>query len=123
MRVLRHRRAPGVEDGGDADARAEMAWVGGDGDHGLGGRPEQQIIDCRLVVKGDVGNLGRDREDHMEIADWQQVGLACSEPFACRCALALWAVPIPAANGEFTLAALWADPVMGSWLTSISIFR
>jgi hypothetical protein len=35
VRMVRHRRAPGVEHGGDADARAEMTLVGGDGEHGL----------------------------------------------------------------------------------------
>ena len=30
-----------VEDGGDTDARTEMTGVGGDGEHGLGGNPEQ----------------------------------------------------------------------------------
>ena len=50
MRVLRHRRAPGVEHGGDADARAEMASVGGDGEHGLRRRPEQQVVHDRLVL-------------------------------------------------------------------------
>jgi len=50
-----------------------MAGIGGDGDHRLGRRLEQQIIDDRLVVEGDVGDLGGDCEDHMEIADRQQV--------------------------------------------------
>jgi hypothetical protein len=35
VRLERHRGAPGVEDGGDADACTEMAGVGGDGDHGV----------------------------------------------------------------------------------------
>ena len=33
--------------------------VGGDGEHRLGRRPEQQVVDDRLVVEGDVGDLGR----------------------------------------------------------------
>ena len=41
VRVVRHGRAPTVEDGGDTDARTEMTGVGGDGEHGLGGNPEQ----------------------------------------------------------------------------------
>ena len=32
VRVVGERRAPGVQHGGEADARAEMPWVGGDGD-------------------------------------------------------------------------------------------
>lgn len=33
MRVVRHRRAPGVKHGGDADAGAEVPGIGGDGQH------------------------------------------------------------------------------------------
>ena len=109
VRVVRHGRAPGVEDGGDTDARTEMTRVGGDGEHGLGGHPEQQIIDHRLVVEGDVGDLGGHCEDDVEIADRQQVGLACGEPLACCRPLALGAVPIPAAVvGDAAVAAVLA---------------
>ena len=98
-----------MEDGGDADARTEMTRVGGDGDHGLGRRPEQQVIDDCLVVKGDIGDLGGKREDHVEVADRQQVGLAGREPLACRCPLALGAVPVPAAViGDADMAAVLA---------------
>jgi hypothetical protein len=36
MRVMGHRRAPGVEDGQDADASAKMLGIGCNGEHGLG---------------------------------------------------------------------------------------
>jgi len=109
VRVVRHRRAPGVEDGGGADARAEMTGVGGDGEHRLRRRAEQQVVDDRLVVEGDVGDLGGDCEDHVEIADRQQVGLALGEPFARRGALALGAVPIAATIvGDAAVAAVQA---------------
>ena len=35
VRMVRHRRAPGMEHGGDANARAKMTPVSGDGEHGL----------------------------------------------------------------------------------------
>ena len=89
--------------------RAEMTRVGGDGEHRLGGRPEQQIIDHRLVVEGDVGDLGGHGEDDVEIADRQQVGLARGEPLARRRPLALGAVPIAAAVvGDAAVAAVLA---------------
>jgi hypothetical protein len=59
----------------------------------------------------------------MEVADRQQVGFAFGQPAASSGALAFGTVPVTAANGRRPLVALWADPVMGSWLTSISIFR
>ena len=61
VRVVGQCRAPGVEHGGDADARSEMARIGGDGQHGLRGRAEQQVVDHGLVLGGDVGDLGRQR--------------------------------------------------------------
>ncbi len=63
--------APGLERGGDADAGAEVTRVGGDRQHGLRCRPEQQIVNRGLVVEGDVGDLGRYREDDVEVADRQ----------------------------------------------------
>jgi hypothetical protein len=84
---------------------------------------EQQVIDRGLVVERDVGNFGGHCEDNVEVSDRQQVGLALGQPRACGGTLALEAVPVAAANGRRPLVALWADPVMGSWLTSISISR
>ena len=91
---MRHRRSPGVEHGGDADARAQMPGVSRDRRHRLRCRPEQQVVDDRLVLPGDVGDLGRQREDDVEIADRQQVGLALGEPGSRGGALALGTVPV-----------------------------
>ena len=103
-----------MQHGGDSDARTEMARVGGDGHHGLRGRTEQQVVDDRLVLGGDVGDLGRQREHDVEIADRQQVGLARGQPVTRGGGLTLGTVPVAAANGGRPLAVLWADPVMGS---------
>jgi hypothetical protein len=48
-----------MEHGGEADAGAEMPGVGGDGDKRLGGGLEEDAIDRRLVVIGDVGDRAR----------------------------------------------------------------
>src|ERR1700684_424944 len=42
VRMVGQRRAPGVQYGAEADARAQMLRVGGDGGQRLGGGPEQQ---------------------------------------------------------------------------------
>jgi hypothetical protein len=97
MRVMGHGRAPGVEHGGDADVGAEMLGIGRDRQHGLGGGLEQQVIDDRLVVVGDIGDGPRQREDDVEVADRQQLRLTLGEPLLCRRALAFWAVPVAAA--------------------------
>ena len=67
MRVLGERRAPGVEDGEDADAGAEVLGIGRDGDQGLGGCLEQDVVDRGLVLVGDVGDLCRQRKDDMKV--------------------------------------------------------
>jgi hypothetical protein len=86
-----------MEHGGDADPRAQMAGIGGNGEHCLGRGVEQQVIDDSLVVEGDVGDRGWQGEDDMEIADRQQVGLARGEPGARGGTLAPGAVPVAAA--------------------------
>src|SRR6266852_456455 len=50
MRMVGERRAPGVEDGEDADAGAEVFGIGRDGDQGLGRGLEQDVVDRGLVV-------------------------------------------------------------------------
>ena len=91
-----HRRAPGVEHGGEADAGAEMFWISADDEQRLGRRAEQQIVDHRLVLIGDWGDLGRQCEDHVEVVDRQQIGLAGGEPILRHRALALGAMAVAA---------------------------
>ena len=83
--------------------------IGGDGQHRLRRRLEQQVVDQRLVLEGDVGDLGRQREHDVEVADRQQVGLALGKPCPRRRALALRAVPVAAGVvGDAPLAAVLA---------------
>ena len=96
MRMVRQRRPPRMKHGRDSDPRAEMPGIGGDGQHGLGRRLEQQIIDHRFVLQGDVGDLGRQCEDDMEIPDWQQIGFALGQPGPCGSALAFGTMPVAA---------------------------
>jgi len=96
VRVVGHRRAPAVEHGGGADASAEGLGIGGDRQQCLGGRAEQEVVDHRFVLIGDRGDLGGQREDHVEIADRQQIGLARSKPVRCRGTLALGAMAVAA---------------------------
>ena len=91
-----HCRAPAVKHGSGADARAEVPGVSGDGEQCLGRRAEQQVVDDRLVLVGDRGDLSGQGEDDVEIADRQQIGLAGREPIRRRRALTLWAMAIAA---------------------------
>ena len=109
MRMVRHRRSPGVEHGGDADAGAEVLRIGSDRQHRLRRCLEQQVVDERLVLERDVRDLGRQREHDVEVADRQQVGLALGKPCPRRRALALGTVPITAAIvGDAPLATVLA---------------
>src|SRR3954466_12187352 len=71
-----------------------MPGIGGDGKQRLGGSAEQQVVDDRLVLVSDRGDLGRQREDDVEISDRQQIGLAGREPVPRRRALTLRAVAV-----------------------------
>ena len=54
MRVVRHRRTPGVKHGCDTDPGAEVLWIGCDPDHRVRARPHQQIVDLPLVLMRDI---------------------------------------------------------------------
>ena len=96
VRMVGQWRSPGVEDGGEPDACAEVLGVGRDRDQGLGGNFQQQVIDDRLVVIGDVGDRPRQGEDDMEIGHGQEIGLAVGQPLLGSVGLALRTVPVAA---------------------------
>ena len=92
--MMGQRRTPGMEDGEDADAGAEMFGIGRDRQHRLRRGFEQQIVDHRLVLIGDVGDLPRQAEHHVEVRHRQQFRLALGQPFLGRRPLALGAMPV-----------------------------
>ena len=57
VRMMEQRLAPRVEDGEEADLGAEVLGIGGDRAQGLGGGVEQDVVDRRLVLVGDGGDL------------------------------------------------------------------
>ena len=82
VRMVGECRSPGVQYGGEPDAGAEVlgvSWAfspralsrGRDGDQDLGGGFEQQVIDDRLVLIGNVGERSRQGEDDMEMTTWK----------------------------------------------------
>src|SRR5438128_11353051 len=109
VRVVGHCRAPGVEHGGGADASAEMLGIGGDRQQRFGCGAEQEVVNHRLVLGGDWRDLGGQREDHVEIADPQQIGLAGGQPILCRRTLTLWAMAVATrVVGDAAVAAILA---------------
>ena len=85
-----------MKHGDEADPGAKMFGIGPDDQHRFGGSLEQQIVDHRLVLIGDVRD-GLGQSEHLvEVLHRQQFGLARLKPFSRGGSLALRAVPIAA---------------------------
>ncbi len=91
-----HRRAPGVEHGGEADAGAEVLRIGCDRRHRLCRGAEQEVVDGGFVLESHSPDLGGQGEDDVEVSDRQEVGLSLGQPVARRRALAPRTVPVAA---------------------------
>src|SRR5438552_3346527 len=87
--MVGHCRAPALEHGSGTNAGAQVLAIRSDGEQRLGCRAEQQVVSYRLFLVGDWGDLGRQGEDYMEIADRQQISLARGKPVPCGRALTL----------------------------------
>jgi len=96
VRMMGQRRAPGVQHRRHPDARPQVLGVGGDGQECLGGGREQQSIDHRLVVRGELPERCRQGENHVVVLDRQQVGLPRGEPLLGHRTLTLRAVAVAA---------------------------
>src|SRR5450631_2596473 len=95
--MMRECRAPGMQDGSYPDAGSQVLGVGRDGDQRLGRRLEEDIVNLRLVLIGDIADRRRQREDQVIVRHRQQVGLARGQPLLRGGALTLRAMPIAAA--------------------------
>ena len=94
--MVGQRRAPGVQHGGEADARAQMLRVGGDRGQRLRGGPEQEVVDGGLVLERDGADRRRQGEHDVIVGNRQEFRLAVFEPLPRRGGLTLRAVAIPA---------------------------
>ena len=91
---MRQRLPPGVQDGEEADLRAEATRIGGQRRHGLRRRREKDGVDSGLVLEGDRGDGRGHGENDVEVWNRQQFGLPVHQPLRARRALAFWTVPI-----------------------------
>lgn len=109
MRVLQQVLTPGMQKGEEAHFPAEALRVTAQREQGFRGGLKQEVVDNRLVLKGDFGGFLWDREDHVEILDRQQVGFAVFDPLPARRVLTLRAMAIPAGIvGDMKVIALAA---------------
>src|SRR5271155_5783721 len=74
-----------------------MPARGRDLERGLRRRPEQQIVDHRLVGVGDVGDRRWQRVHDMEVRNREQLRPPLRPPPPYRCPLALRTMPVAAA--------------------------
>jgi hypothetical protein len=81
---------------GEADARAQMLGIGGDGGQRLGGGLEQENVDDGFVGERQGADGGRQGEDDVIIGNRQQFGLAFGQPLPRRRALTLRAMAVAA---------------------------
>ena len=96
MRMVGQRRAPGVQHGGEADARAQMLGVGRYREQRLGRGLEQQVVDDGLVGERQGADLRRQGEDDVIVGNRQKLRLAFFEPLPRRRALTLRAMAVAA---------------------------
>jgi hypothetical protein len=73
-----------------------MLGIGCDCRQRLGGCPEQEVVDGRLVLERDRADRRRQGEDDVIVGNRQELRLAIFEPSPRRGRLALRAVTIPA---------------------------
>ena len=71
---------PRMKHGDHADLGAQMPGIGRRHPQGFGCGLEQDRIDRRLVLEGDLGDLGWEGEDHVEVWDRQQLSLPLGQP-------------------------------------------
>ena len=80
MGMMDHGRAPGLQHQGGTDARTQVFGVRGNRTQCLGRALEQEVVDHRLVVKGDVADRCWQGKDDVVVLDRQEVGLAGLQP-------------------------------------------
>jgi hypothetical protein len=94
--MMGERRTPGVEDGGESDAGAQMLRVGGDRGQRVGRGPEQEVVDDGLVVERDGADRRWKGENDVIVGNRREFGLAVFEPLPRRGGLTLRAMAVAA---------------------------
>jgi hypothetical protein len=98
--------SPCVEHREESDLRPQMLGIGRNGAQCLAGRPEQNVVDDILILKGNGCDWLRHREDHMEILSIEKLGSTIIQPLGASQRLAFWAVAIRTGNGRRPLPVL-----------------
>src|SRR4051812_10688452 len=78
--MMKQRLRPRVEYREKADVGAEMLGVGSHLEERLRGGAEEDRINDLLVPQGEGGDLGRHREDDMEVGTREELSLSLRKP-------------------------------------------
>jgi hypothetical protein len=101
---------PGVQHAEETDISTEVLGIAGDFKQGFGTGAEQQTVNDLLVLQGQWSEQVRQRENNMGVARGKEFLPTGGPPAFARVALAFWAVPVSARNGEISITC-----VMGSF--------
>ena len=105
--------APGVQHGQHAGLGTQVLGIGGHLEHGLGGGPQEQVVDDPRIGQCDRVEGIREREDEMEVRHREQVGGAGLQPPCRGRGLAGGAVAVAAGVvGDLLMPALGAPQDM-----------
>jgi hypothetical protein len=86
--------APGMQDREEAQVGAEMPRIAGDCEEGFGHGLKQTRIERARVLQHDRAEGMREREDHMEVGDVEELRFAGGQPRRLGAPLALGAMPV-----------------------------
>ena len=85
-----------MQHGEEPQSHAQMLGIARDREQRFGGGVEEYVVDGVFVVEGDGGDRLGNGEDHVEVVDRQQFGLALLQPLGACQSLTLGAVPVAA---------------------------
>lgn len=84
VRVKAQIARPGVKDARDAEQSAEPLWIETERDERFAGRGEHGVEDDATIELREGAKLGRQSEDDVEVAGWEQTGAARADPARLR---------------------------------------
>ena len=88
--------APGVQDGEEADLRAQVFRIVGYGAQGFGRGLKENVVNHLLVLVSDHGDLVRQGEDDVVVLAVEKFGVAMFDPLCAGQRLTLGTMAIAA---------------------------
>jgi hypothetical protein len=106
MRMKLQALIPAMQHAEETDLGTKMPRVASDLKQSVGTGVKEQVVDQPFVLQSERGQFLRQSEHGMDVASGQQFPFARPEPAPARVALASWAMPVSARNGELSITCL-----------------